>query len=177
MGQFMCVGVCRKITIYKEDLKHGASLDRADEALKKEVNLSLYDKIEDDESVSWIIKKELIEDGLVDFIKAQLEIFEPEEDFSYLYDAIRKAKTYDKIVEMVESKYDEHLQKSNYTDKWIDLGGFDSTKVCFDLIVFLVAGKIFMECYSRIFNYFEKMIGLQKDKFPLAETVKVMIEG
>lgn len=176
MGQFMCVGVCRKITIYKEDLKHGASLDRADEAFKKEVNLSLYDKLEDDESVTWTIKKELIEDGTVDFLKTQLDIFEPGEDCSYLYDAIRKAKTYDKIVELAEVKYDEHFQKSNYTYKYVDLGGFDSTKACFDLIIFLIAGKIQMECYSRIFNYFEKMIGLQKDRFPLAETVKVMID-
>lgn len=177
MGQFMCVGVCRKITIYKDDLKNGASLDKADEPLNKEVNLSLYDKFEDDETATWIIKKDLLEEGLVDFIKAQLEIYDPEQDFSSLYDAIRKAKTYDKIIEMAEATYGEHFQKAKYTHSWIDLGGFDSTKVHYTLIVFLVAGKIFMECYSRIFNYFGKMIALQKDKFPIAETVKIMIEG
>jgi hypothetical protein len=32
-----------------------------------------------------------------------------------------------------------------------------------------------MECYRNIFLYFEHMIRLQKDKYPIAGAVKVLI--
>lgn len=175
MGQYLCVGICRNITIYKEELKGATAPDIATKTLQENFDLDLYDKSEDDTSLSWNIKKDVLENGLLDFLKAQLEICCGDKDNSDLYELIRQAKTYENIIARAKDKCDEHFQEEYFSQREINLGFGRWGKVHYEIIVFLIAGKIMMESYGGLFNYFEKMICLQKDKYPLAGSVKIFI--
>ncbi|WP_339043918.1 hypothetical protein [Cardinium endosymbiont of Tipula unca] len=54
--------------------------------------------------------------------------------------------------------------------------GFDEhVMIFYDLIAYFMDGKIITEGLGNSLRYFEANIGLQKDKYPVATCVKVMV--
>ncbi len=176
MGTYLCAGICTKIQIVKKDMtSKKITLEEIIEDLQREIELGLFDKEEDEDTIYWSIKRKYIEYGLIDFLKSQYEIYNKKGDYSEYYREIEKAKTYEKILELAKKpsgQYFHRLQRPvdlRINKRWQHIN------VYYDLIVFLMEGKILMECYEYIFHYFEYMIRLQKDKYPITGAVKIVI--
>lgn len=177
MGQFLCVGICRKITIGKKNLKMESDQENFVKALGERFDLNLYDSSEDEMELRWDIKRDVLENGLLDFLKAQFESCCNEVEYLDLLETLRSAKTYENIIALAEDKYDEKFQEDYTTEFDIELGFGRSVGVNYAIIIYLLQGKIMMESYHTIFKYFDRMIRLQKGKYPIAGAVKVFIAG
>lgn len=177
MGTYLCTGICTKIQIEKKHIESKkVTMEEIVKELQTEIDIELFDNVEDEEGIiCWSIKKKYIENGLIDFLRSQYEIYDKGNDYSKYYREIEKAKTYENILKLAKKPlgpYFQHLQRPS--DLSIDKG-WKYIDIYYDIIVFFLDGKIIMECYGDIFHYFEYMIRLQKDKYPIAGAVKIVI--
>jgi len=176
MGTYLCAGICTKIQIVKKDMtSKKITLEEIIEDLQREIELGLFDKEEDEDTIYWSIKRKYIEYGLIDFLKSQYEIYNKKGDYYEYYREIEKAKTFGKILKLAKKPLGQNFHSLHRPSYLMIDRNWKDINVYYDIIVFFMDGKIIMECYRDIFHYFEHMIRLQKDKYPVAGAVKVVI--
>lgn len=191
MGMYLATGIVKEIYIYKGDIDFDViNIEDIIESLGHEINLDRYIFNEDERYISWTIQPEMLEGNLPTFLEKQYEMYEnsitphakSKDNFNLMIEAVREAKTGDNILELADQKKFPQFQSLEYIMEYIDVKKLNSPfssslRINYELISFFLDGKISMECYSNIFRYFEKNIHMQKDKYPIAECVKVKIQG
>ena len=185
MGIYLITGVAKKIIIEKtESVRNELTIGNIIEALKKEVNLEFYVFSEDVKYYFWEIKPKIFEGNLVDFLDSQYQMYYETEDkdkhVKEDIDKIKLGKNGEEILKIVMDKdlycfhlLNNHIVKPSYVLS--DNGFTHAMNVYYKLIAIFSDGKIMMECYNNIFRYFENLIRLQRDKYPIVDCVKVMM--
>lgn len=151
-------------------------------ALQKEVDLQHYIFEESEEAISWTIKPKILEEGnLAEFLEAQFNMYDDTMNSEEIISKVKQAKTGEEIIQLAQSHSFTDFQMVGYMEGYpsvLQENGFsDYMPVHYELMAFFLDGKIIMECYERIFHYFERNIRLQAAKHPIAACVKVLISG
>lgn len=176
MGTYLANGIVLDITIDKEDLeRENFGLEEAIKCLKDEVNIDLYDLKEIEDRYIWTIKPEMFGGNFIEFLEEQFRLYGGEEDRSIaqVIEEIKGLKSPEEIMNLPDEKSSPNFQ---LLDLFSDYIGY-RIEVRYRLICYFMDGKILMECYGRILRYFEQMIRLQRDKYPIVDCVKVMISN
>ena len=183
MGTYLATGIVRSMSIAKRSMNNNFDLrlDNVLVQLRKEVNLDYYSFSEDDEGYYWKINPSILEGNLVEFLEEQFLMYEDTKD-PYLQEAIDKikeAKTGEQIIQLAEDRSLSRFQLVDNLDahmRVVSDKGFNTyVLVYYKLIAFFLDGKILMECWNNILRYFGRNIRLQREKYPIADCVKVMI--
>ncbi|MGV8948906.1 MAG: hypothetical protein ACOH2E_06040 [Candidatus Paracaedibacter sp.] len=190
MGTYLATGIVEKIIIPERDLvsrkyasKDKFSMENIVESLQKELDLDCYVFGEDKGSNFWEIKPEILEGNFIEFLETQFKMYNEKKNINELIEKIRDAQTGENIIKLAKNQ-NERLYDFQMMDYILDSipvlhpNGFpDYISVNYHMITFFMDGKIIMECYGNILHYFEQVIRLQKEKYPVVKCVKVMIAG
>ncbi|MEQ8223010.1 MAG: hypothetical protein ABRQ37_11960 [Candidatus Eremiobacterota bacterium] len=61
MGTYLCTGICTKIQIQKKDMiAKRITLEEIIKELQKEIDIELFDKKDEEETICWSIKEKYI---------------------------------------------------------------------------------------------------------------------
>jgi len=148
-------------------------------SLSKKMNLSIYNIEESENYVYLKLKKEILEENIISFIKEQFKKIDSSWAKKY-YDEICKleVKKYDELMEIAKEKsitpfqYSEGSIYSNDVSYLIDGNNY----CCADVISYFSEGKVIMECYSCLFEYFRETI-IESTDNPIKDAFVITITG
>lgn len=176
MGQYLECGIAQRIIVesrYNEDNK--TILER----IGKNIDLSIYNVIEEDDCIELEMKKEIFEKYAVDFIIEQSKYFGEYGRFDL--DSLLKIKglKYDELIDIANEKsvYNFQFLDGNYIN--MDISYLDPKSDCRiygDFISFIGDGKAFFECYNRIFTYLRNCI-INSSNNPIRSSAIITIYG
>ena len=182
MGTYLATGIVQEIVIDKRRIKYpDITVDKITDKLKDELNLDCYDFSEDLEGYYWKIKPEILENDLAEFLSTQFKMYQNKPDTHMLdvIDQLGKVLGSEEIIKLAKSKSLINFQSVHQIIEYIRVirdNGFDEhVMIFYDLIAYFMDGKIITEGLGNSLRYFEANIGLQKDKYPVATCVKVMV--
>ena len=183
MGTYLATGIVQEITIDKRQIKYpDISIDNITRRLKEELNLACYDYSEDIEGYYWKIKPKMLEGNLAEFINTQFQMYQSKinGNMQDVVTQLRKTTNGDEVIKLATNK---PLINFHHVDQLIEQyvrvirdNGFDEhVMICYKLIAYFIDGKIIIEGLGNSLRYFESNIRLQKDKYPIADCIKVMV--
>lgn len=182
MGTYLATGIVQKMIISKRDMEsYNIPIENIVKSLKEELTLDHYIFSEDEKTIFWTIKPEMLEGNFVEFLEAQFKMYdagEEDEDFQEAIDQIKEAKTGHNIVELANTKSLVHFQMVDYIlgDMYLRQNGvLRHITVKYHLMAFFMDGKVIMECYGDILHYFERALRLQEEKYSIVACLKTMI--
>jgi hypothetical protein len=181
MGTYLATGIVQEIAIDKQRIKHyDIAANQIVDKLKDELNLDYYNFSEDLEGYYWKIRPEIIENNLADFLSTQFKMYKSKPDSHMLdvIDKLKEASSGEEIIKIAKNEHLNHFHSMQIIDHIIvirDNGFKEYIMIFYDLIVYFMNGKIITEGLGSILRYFEANIRLQKDKYPIADCVKVMV--
>ena len=144
--------------------------------------LDIYDRTENEEYVMFKIKNKLLETELIDFLgdfyAARMSFNGKSGECDSLISTLKEAHTAEEIMSLAEKKCWEHFQKDSYWDSiciqnelwhraYLDMAGIDLS----------LDGKILMECYNGIFQFFTSLVQEKFNKYSLSKALRVTITG
>ena len=182
MGTYLATGIVQEIAIDKKRISYSdITVDKITDKIKDEVNLACYNFREDLEGYYWQIKPELLENNLVEFLSTQFKMYQSSPD-TYLLkviDQLGKTSGSEEIIKLAESNTLVHFNSAHQIIEYVsvlrDNGFKEHVMLFYNLIAYFLDGKIITEGLGNSLRYFEANIRLQKDKYPVADCVKVMI--
>lgn len=188
MGTYLATGIVYKVRIQKRDLvsrryanKDKFPIENIEKSLQNELDLGAYIFGEDQDAISWEIKTEMLEGNFTEFLETQFKMYNEKMNAQEVISRIKEAQTGKKIIELAQERSLCDFQMVDYILDSLSVlhtAGFtDYITVNYHLMAFFIDGKIIMECYNNIFHYFERVIRLQKEKYPVVACLKTMIAG
>lgn len=178
MGQYLQGGICYKICISKEAIeRQNISYDAVLEGLSKKVDLDLYDITEIDMGYNFTLKEELFKkEEFIGFLKEQYKLLGVKEDRTLkIISKLETLNTFQEIIELANEKCHENFQYADIVEPIYCGVWKKSVRVRYELILFMVEGKIFMECYSDFLRYLENLI--KKDNiYPISKAISLFIQ-
>lgn len=186
MGQFLAVGITTNLSISKEKAeKEKITLDEAIQNLNQNKHFlpEIYDFTDEKGLWKWSLKQEIIEAELLDFLKALyplLYISKKYTDYDEVLEKLSQTNA-SSWIELANAKSFESFQIDEYGESerlYFDEKPFQpKLTVDFTSIALAMEGKIMMEVYGGLFNFFK--ISLQKafPEFQLSKALRVYISG
>lgn len=182
MGAYLATGIVQDIAVDKRHIKYSdIKADKIIGQLKDELNLDYYDFSEDLEGYYWKIKPEILESNLADFLTTQFKMYQNKPDIHMLkaINQLKEVVAGEEIIKLAASKSLINFQLVHQIIEYISVirdNGFDEhVMIFYNLIAYFIDGKIITEGLGNSLTYFEANIRLQKDKYPVATCVKVMV--
>lgn len=180
MASYIQAGVCTDVIIYKAALAK-AHLTREDavQRLPREfLDLSMFIAHEDADELRWALPRELVEAGLVPFLRAQYALLgrHAPRDPEVILARIAGAGDYEGIVALAKTGSMPEFQTSTLGEMVSIAPSRRELPVRANVLIYLIEGKAIMECYRQLFTYIEALVHGQKDQFPIAAAVKVFLE-
>ena len=182
MGTYLATGIVQEISIDKRQIKcPDISIDNITRRLKEELNLDCYDYSEDLEGYYWKIKPRMLEGNLAEFINTQFQMYQSkiDGDMQDVVNQLSKTASGDEVIKLVANKALINFHRVHQLIDYVRIirdNGFDEhVMIYYKLIAYFIDGKIITEGLGNSLRYFESNIRLQKDKYPIADCVKVMV--
>jgi hypothetical protein len=180
MASYIQVGVCTDVIIHKADLARARiTQDEAVQKLTGEfIDPSMFIAHEDADELRWALPGELVETGLVPFLRAQYALLgghaprDPEATLAM----IAGAGGYEGIVALARTRPMPEFQAGTLGEVLSVGPARRALRVRTDALIYLIDGKAIMEQYRQLFTYMEALIHGQKERFPIAAAVKVFLE-
>ena len=175
MGTFLCCGIAKTIIVKKERYTREEILEK----IKKTIDLNIYNNpLENEKYLRLEMKREFMEKYAIKFIEEQLEIAlenTSEEDKSLIKEL--KDKKYDELMEFAEEKQYQNFQLIEGNIYSNDISYIANKLTIFaDIIVYMIDGKILMECYADMFRYLRNLI-LKNSNNPIKTSAVISIIG
>lgn len=175
MGTFLGCGIAKTIIVKKERYTREEILEK----IKKTIDLNIYNNpLENEKYLLLEMKREFIEKYAIKFIEEQLEIAveNTSEEHKSLIKEL-KDKKYDELMQIAEEKQYQNFQliKGNIYSN--DISYIANKLTIFaDIIVYMIDGKILMECYADMFRYLRNLI-LKNSNNPIKTSAVISIIG
>ena len=175
MGTFLCCGIAKTIIVKKERYTREKILEK----IKKTIDLNIYNNpLENEKYLLLEMKREFMEKCAIKFIEEQLEIAvenTSEEDKSLIKEL--KDKKYDELMQIAEEKQYQNFQLIEGNIYSNDISYIANKLTIFaDIIVYMIDGKILMECYADMFRYLRNLI-LKNSNNPIKTSAVISIIG
>lgn len=184
MGQYLIIGLKTVVGFEKRFIgKQPDAVEKAIAKLREELApADVYDMEEDETHVLFKLKPALLEQELADFLyDFYSDRFLRSSDCGQRDSIIAHLKTYksyEEIQHFIDTSRYENLRKDYYwAYNYISLNGWDTLRVFCRGIDLSLDGKILIECYDSLFDYFERLIKASLSKYKLASALRVTISG
>lgn len=186
MGQYLAVGISTKISISIEEVeKQKITLEETLQKMQQSFHFApdIYDFAEEKGVWKWVLKKEIWEGELFNFLKVFYPlVYTNKKDSDYI-DVLEKfsqtqANTW---LELAVEKSFEAFQMDNYGEDermYFDEKAFKPKLiVSFTTVALTMEGKIIMETYGRLFNFFKYCVQNNFKEFQISKAIRVYITG
>ena len=185
MGQYLTIGIVTKFMIGKARAKQQASAttEEVREALQMHHNQSGIYNLEEDEGGVWLsLKPEIAEAELIEFLKDFYALRYPDEKLRNTMvrmSEIESRRTLDEWMELASNKRCQAFQLDDFVFYYTPFprGWTDSLDTRVEQIILSLDGKIIMECYGDLFEFFTNLIKERLSKYRLANSLLVNISG
>ena len=184
MVQYLTIGIATMISVEKDRARRQASAtpERIKEALEEHYNSrGIYTVEENEYSVYLSLRPEVAEAELVAMLEDFYKMRYPGKNayVEKVMQAIRSATKWDEWLTIAEEKRYEYFQYDEYVVRSTPCEGgwMDSVSTNIKQIILSIDGKILMECYGSLFNFFTSLIRGKLSKYALAESLQVNISG
>ena len=175
MGAYLHIGLRARLSVGKTS--KSAQDGNLKRLLGDEIDLSLYDEQETPDSLIWSLKSGLIEQELVPFLRKQFSLIPSP------YEAISREKMLTELqaVKTLQDLEDWYAAGGSSVGRWNPYDSFtidegrDYHHVSVATFVYSSEGKISMEEWGSIFDYFERLIALSNPEFLIAKAASVSI--
>ena len=183
MGQYLCIGINTKISIERKSCRGSDATDEEIKETMKQhmVNEELYDLTETENELVYSLKKEVAKQDWIRMLK---------EFYRIRYTETGEEKDYEKLIEVLSQKnsLDEWLEvgrkgmfcyyKMKRRPYYLCIGKWQSLyRMDIEGIILSFDGKIIMECYNRLFQFFTQSIRERLKRYKLAQALQVYIYG
>ena len=154
MREYLTCGIAKRIVIRSEDEQEDK--ETILERIGQNIDLNLYNRIDDEEYIILNIKKDIFEKNVHELIDEQTKRF-------YMNEYEKIFIGY-QLKDLKNMKYEEILKYFNIKrgdSVTNNISYLDSTGKCViycDLLEFFGTGDTFFECYNDIFTYFRNCI-------------------
>ena len=150
MGQYVQAGICNRAVVSKRQLEGRVTYEEFIEEVNKELNLDLYNIIDDEENYIFVLKSQALDkDKLVEFLEEQYDLcYADKVNTQKIIDELKNIGSSEDIINLAKEKkygnfqYNDYTYENIYCTKWKH-----RVMVEYELIVYFIQGKIFMECY------------------------------
>lgn len=184
MGTYLATGIVQKMYIRKQEMEDkNLTIEDVQKALQKELNLDHYLSGDDETTISWSLKPQILEGNFPEFLETQFKMYDEtkENDIQKVITKVREAGTGENIIKLAKSKSLVDFQMVDYILEPLKVerqdGFSDHITVNYHMMAFFIDGKIIMECYRNILRYFERNIRLQEKTYPVVACLKTMIRS
>jgi hypothetical protein len=179
MGRYLATAITNKIEVSKSNIQEAKyNIDKLKEDMENKFlfDINLYDIIEDDYKVTFTLKSDVINTQLKPFLtEIYPDLYSEKEDYINVIKYIDN-KTTSEIIEYSKNKSEFAFQysKEPYVDS-IDCDFGERIIIDYETIILFLEGKIIMECYGKLFNFFKKNLIQVYKKYPIASSIKIYI--
>lgn len=185
MGQFLAIGLRLTAAIRKKDIEKQSDDKSADDILKlveEKYNLTeIYDRKEDGEYYVYHLKNEFLDNELVPFIEKFYALRYSNGAEMDEADALNDIKSHPDTsarLVLLERKRYQAYQVGDEVDYFYPyILRSSEISVYSHNAILSIDGKIIMECYGHLFDFFRRCIVAQMTEFELAKALTVWIEG
>lgn len=177
MGEYIQAGICNRINVSKREMEENrVNFQEFKEGLAKEVSLELYDFEEFESAYIFSLRNDVLENGdLVKFLSEQYELLNIAKDRAdKIIDSLEGLSRADDIIELAEMKKFENFQSISVYDNIYCTMRERRVMVEYEMMIFMLEGKIMMESYRRFLRYLENLI-VKSSSYELRGAVKVLI--
>lgn len=186
MGQYLAVGLITKLSVSKKQAeKAKITLDEAVQNLTQNTHFraEVYDFSAEEETWVWTLKKEIWESELYDFLKIIYPLLYINKEYADYDEVIEKLSQTDPTswMELANKKSFTAFQMDKYgASEWLS---FDEKPFKPELTVNYISvalameGKIMMETYGSMFNFFKICVQKSFAEFQLSKAIRIYITG
>lgn len=185
MGQFLAIGLRLELAARKQDVAKHLEETPLEEVLKQieeKYHLNdIYVRDDTDDYYVFKVKEELLDNELIPFLEKFYSLRYPADSDTDASDALQTLKDIDNTrdrMKLLSHKSFQTYQEGEEFD-YCRIGGFwsNEVRVCSNNAILSLDGKILMECYGGVFDFFRRCIVAQMSDFKLAEALTVWIDG
>lgn len=182
MGQYLAIGLRLKATVRKEKQLDGKSVEEILGKVEDKFNLSkIYERREEETYYEYSIKKEVLDKELVPLIEkfyALRYTKEERTDAADVIEALNALPDTSSRLEMLNDRSYQTYQAGDDMDSfYLDVFPPMKIRVYSYNAILSIDGKIAMECYDRVFDFFSRCIAAQLQEFALSRALTVWIDG
>lgn len=185
MGQFLAIGLRLTVAVRKKDIEKQSDDKSADDILKlaeEKYNLAgIYDRKEDGAYYVYHIKNELLDKELVSFLEKFYALRYnkgAELDESDALDDIKSLPDISARLALLERKRYQTYQAGDEVEYFYPyILRSSEISIYSHNAILSIDGKIIMECYGHILDFFRRCIVAQMPEFELAKALTVWIYG
>lgn len=185
MGQFLAIGLRLTAAIRKKDIEKQSDDKSADDILKlveEKYNLTeIYDRKEDGEYYVYHLKNEFLDNELVPFIENFYALRYSKgaemDEADALNDIKSQPDTSARLVLLERKRYQAYQVGDEVDYFYPYILRSSEISVYSHNAILSIDGKIIMECYGHLFDFFRRCIVAQMTEFKLAKALTVWIEG
>ena len=185
MGQFLAIGLRIKATIYKDEMeKHlnGKTIDDVLGQIEAKFGLSdIYDRNEKDDCYVYSLKKDILDKEYVPFIERFYALRYSEgnkHDSGVAIEELKKLADTSARLAVLEDRSFQTYQEGDGVD-YFDTNEYGTSyiRIYNYNAILSIDGKIIMECYGELFDFFRRCIVAQMPEFELSKALTVWIDG
>lgn len=185
MGQYLTIGIATEVSFNeKKAIKVFGSKEAACEHVEKRfADKSLFDAETEDGWVCYSIKSDVFMRELSGFLQAiysQMYVNDSDymDEVAEVMNRIKECEDFDSVMQLAGQKSYSCFQCADYWESdYEETGCWERLEVQSAGIVLALQGKIIMECYQAMFEFFETMIRKGFSKFLLSKAIRVKIYG
>ena len=185
MGQYLTIGIATKICISKERAKRetsSATPEKIRETLEACYNKSGIYTVEENESYVYLsLRPDVAEPELLDMLQDFYAIRYAGRvgRTAQLMEELKSHTRWEEWMEIAKDKRYECFQDDQYvvTSTPYKGGWTNSLTTSVEQIILSLDGKIIMECWGSLFDFFTRLIRERLSKYRLADSLMVEISG
>ena len=182
MGQYLAVGLRLKASVRKDKQLDSKSVGEILGKVEDKYNLSeIYERREEETYYEYSIKKEVLDKELVPLIEKFYALRYTKDERTDAADVIEALKalpdTSARLELLNERRYQTYQAGDDMDYFYIDAFPPMKIRVCSDNAILSIDGKIAMECYGSLFDFFGRCIAAQLQEFALSRALTVWIDG
>lgn len=182
MGQYLAIGLRLKATVRKEKQLDGKSVEEILGKVEDKFNLSkIYERREEETYYEYSLKKEVLDKELVPLIEKFYALRYTKEERTDAADVIEALNalpdTSSRLEVLNDRSYQTYQAGDDMDSFYLDVFPPMRIRVCSYNAILSIDGKIAMECYGRVFDFFSRCIATQLQEFALSRALTVWIDG
>ena len=162
MKEYLSCGIAKRIIIRSQN--EDESKDEILVRIGRNIDLNLYDRIDNEEYIILNIKKEIFQKNVYELVNEQInKIVMCEFDKAYTLYQLEELKNvkYDELIHISKLRGIKAFYFKRGDEKSNDISYLDLERKCkiyCDLIQISQTGETFFECYQGMFTYFRNCI-------------------
>lgn len=183
MGRFLCIGICTRISVRRDELKYKfENTGQAVTAIRNYFQIEDEElfKVEEYESVVILnISPEILSKELRSVLERfyQTRYGTHVSEAPCVFEAMKECVTAEDLLSLAEKKQFEIFQTGSSYDFVPTECTPGDMMVSVDSVILSLSGKIMMECHGSLFRYLTSLIRKELQGFRLANAIRLYIDG